>query len=730
MKSKRYSFAATLVAVMMVAVVFAPVIGCGDSEAATDYWTYTVTSDGKVTSSGNEVQGFKAPVESGTYTKDTDGYDAGAWGFDSAGYGPFGSFYAAFDACHGNKMICHLNPNDLKSSVDGKISVDTADSASPYHGHTVNIMWILPTVYWSVDDDGNLILSNDPSKGTAYAHTITTTVDGKETESTYKYLAIGVYEASSATVDGKNILTSTSGTKPLHSQQRSVFRTYANNNVVATADGTTSNGQAMLWNLYAWQLYRFSVLTVGGGWNSQGIFGNGDVYGGHYGTSVNATGDLDKAGPYAGNIGDSGATGTATHHSDSVKAFIEDAWGSLYDFVDGVLIYYKDSQVQMYATQSSVPTNSSGDYTTMIGVLPSSSGYGSTATSSSTDPGFWGLPTGTSGSATSDLYDYIYSGTGSSSSSPYGLFVGGCSRGDGSSSPKFGLSCMSANLGVAYSNTSMGGRLAFVFDADSASTITYDHSALKALGVSDADIQKLPSGKEIEDENTTYDELTLDGYYIDHVGWTVGSETKAPGDTVATTSSHTAKSIWKVQTITMTFKIGDETDKTQVVNKGTSGTVYNPTVEGAFMGWFYDEKFTSKYDSSRTLTADTVLYGKVVPPLIFTSAPMTLATITNVNTDGLVYFDCTDSEGRASVLWDFGDGNTSTDAIAYNSYAESGKYTVTLTVTNASGQSAVATYDVEVGETDSDSDNGFPWKTVVLIGAVAFVAFVVLRRII
>ena len=416
MKTKRYNFVAALVAIMMFAVVFAPIAGCEDSEAATDYWTYTVTSDGKVTGSGSGTASPTAAGAVGTTGKYTSngGSNVGSWGFDSDGYGPFGSFYAAFDACHGNKILCHLNPNDLKSSMDKTITIS---NDSKYDGHIVNIMWVLPTVYWSVDSSGNLVLSNDPSKGTAYAHTI----DGD----VHEYLGIGVYEASKTNIGGKDVLTSTTGTTPNHSEQRSAFRTYANNNTVATEDGTTVTGHAMLWNLYAWQLYRFSVLIVGGGWNSQGIFGNGDVYGGHYGTSANATGDLDTSGPYAGNVGNFGSSGSATYHSDSVKAFIEDAWGSLYDFVDGVLIYYNNSQVQMYATQSSTPTNSSSDYTTMIGVLPSSSNYGSTTTSSSTNPGFWGLPTRTSGSATSGLYDYIYSYTNSSSSSPYGLYVGG-----------------------------------------------------------------------------------------------------------------------------------------------------------------------------------------------------------------------------------------------------------------------------------------------------------------
>lgn len=781
----------------MAAVVVVPIIGCDDSEAASDYWTYTVTSDGKVTGSGSAVASPTAAGAAGTTGKYTSssGSNVGSWGFDSDGYGPFGSFYAAFDACHGNKIICHLNPNDLTKSVDGTISL------SSYSSHTVNIMWVLPTVYWSVNSSGSLVLSNDPSKGTAYAHTI----DGE----VHEYLGIGVYEASSATVDGKTLLTSTTGTKPLYSQNRAAFRDYANNNTVATEDGTTVTGHAMLWNLYAWQLYRFSVLTVGGGWNSQGIFGNGDVYGSHYGSSVNSTGDLDTSGPYAGNVGNSGSSGSSTYHSDSVKVFIEDAWGSLYDFVDGVLIYYNNSQVQMYATQSSKPTNLAADYTEMIGVLPSSSGYGTTTTTSSTNAGFWGLPTATGGSATGGLFDYIYSAPGSSSSSPCGLFVGGYSNGNASNAPLYGLSYMDACIDVGDSYTNIGGRLAFVFDADPASsqTVTYDHSNLTALlGDGGAAAKNLAQKKAITD-GATYNQLAQQGVYK-HVGWEVNGQKLSTTATITITESHTAKSLWakdpvvtlnndaltglggsaegllttltvtdetvcypdfdtvgdfthigwyvdgtlyspghkvvkdsdhiaysawRAPMITITFMVEGTQHGTLEVPKYSVGVVYTPSnVEGVFMGWYYDSTYTEKYDATKSLEADTILYAKGVKPLVFTSVPTANAVITQIDASGLVYFDATDNEGRLSVLWDFGDGNTSTDPIAYNSYAEPGTYNVTLTVTNASGDSAQKTYQVVYA--GPDDSRPAEKRNAVVYGAVCAVlilaAFSIGRRLI
>ena len=530
MGSKGCNYATVLVAVMIAAAVFVPIVGSEDSDATTDYWTYTVTSAGGVTDSAGNTPTSAGPAGATGIYKSNDGTNVGSWGFDSDGYGPFGSFYAAFDACHGNRIISHLDPNDLTVSVDGSISL------SSYSGHTINIMWILPTIYWSVNSSGDLILSNDPSKGEAYAHTI----DGD----VHRYLAIGVYEASIATVDGKTVLASTTGTKPLIENPRSVFREYANNNIVATVDGSTANGYAMLWNFYAWQLYRFSVLTVGGGWDTQGIFGNGDVFGSHTGSDVNPTGDLDKSGPYAGNVGNSGGSGDDGYHSDSVKAFIEDGWGSLYDLVDGVLIDYHDSNFHMYATQSSTPTDSASDYTTEIGVLPKSSGnYTLTSTNASTRPEFWGLPTGVGGSATSGLYDILWTSDTYSSFSPFGLYVGGCSAQGKTSAPKFGISYMYANGPVTDKGYHVGGRLAFVYDPIS-SAVTYDHIALTdALDDGGTAAAALTQRKDIT-AGGTYDRLPDTAGYR-HKGWRVDGEVLEPEAGIVKMISHTIYSVWE-----------------------------------------------------------------------------------------------------------------------------------------------------------------------------------------
>ncbi len=558
--SRRVGVFAVLTVLIMAAVAFVPALDQVESESS-DYWTYTITSTGEVASSETGIQGFSAPVDSGKYDRRTTGYDAGAWGFDSCGYGPFGSFYAAFDACHGNKMICHLNPDNLKKSVDGTITIS---KDSKYDGHTVNIMWVLPTIYWSVDDSGNLVLSNDPKNGTAYAHTF---VDNGVTK-TYEYLGIGVYEASTMGSGDDMKLTSTTGTTSLSYATRADFRTYAGRNIVATEDGTSSNGHAMLWNFYAYQLYRYCVLTVGGGWDSQSIFGNGDVAGGHCWGNF-PTGDLDDSGPYAGTVGAYdesefwGGQSESKYFSDSVKAFIEDAWGMRYDLVDGVLTYsvpgYWDngtrveSKAMMYVTQAVVPTDeySQEDYPSGFG-LPLKSGYFIPATTSAADAAFWGMPSGSAeGSASGGLCDQYYWGEGDlSPDGPFCLIVGGCSSTTDIYAPGDGMSKMNTSCSLTGGSSSQGGRLAFAFDDDPMPVtapevkVTYNHDDLRALlkqygyreDLAD-DLMTQPTGKE------NYNKLRdVEGFR--HVGWIVDGVQCAAESRFLKTTDHEARSVW------------------------------------------------------------------------------------------------------------------------------------------------------------------------------------------
>lgn len=768
--NSRRKMMATFAVFLSLAVLFAP-MAMVDEEADAAYgetYTYTISSNGTI--SGYNPIGTSS--SSGSYTS-VNGTNSGSWAFNDEGYGPFNSFYAAFDPAQNNKMIGHLDPDDLTKLVDG----------TSIAGQDYNIMWCLPTVYWKTSGT-SLVLTNDPNaSGTAYAHTINGHV--------YSYIGIGVYEASKQTIGGQTILTSFTDSTPTVNQTRATFRDQANNQLVNT-DGNGNNGYAMLWNFYQWELYKYCALAVMGSWNSQAVAGNGNVYGGDY---THTTGDHDKSGPYAGTKGSS-----TTYYRDPVKVFIESAWGGAYDFVDGVVVSAKE----YYIDQSAVPTDkTSGTYiTNPSGTLPGSSGYG---TNPSTEAAIWGMPTATGGSSTTGLCDYVYSDNGSN----YVVFVGGRSNSNSSHAPYFGLSFASCNDDLSSSYSTVGGRLAFVFDADPASgnTVTYDHSALTSAGGNASGLAasvlvpidesyQLPNlgtvgefthiGWEVNgvaqpvnytitptdnmtvkslwrhNSTITFDHSALEDYHqsasglatssgaqpdgtpytlpsmgviggYTHSGWYIDGVFYAVGAQYTPSGNVTAYSVWQQPMITMTFVVEGETYATLKVPGGSSGIVFTPVmVDGAFEGWFYDPGFDTKYDATQALDSNTTLYAKGVPPLEFTSVPTANASITAVNgIADLYYFDATDSTGKYSVHWDFGDGNTSDDVLAYNSYSEPGVYTVTLTVTNADGVYAVQTYTVDTTEpAEDDGDDGN--RDILLYVAIAIVIIaiggIVVRR--
>ena len=364
-----------------------------------------------------------------------EGMYPGSWTWDrTTGIGPYNSFYGAFDIDDGNAFVGVLDPYNLKQLVDGTPLSET--------GH-FNIMWVLPTVYWSVDANGNLELSNDPTKGTAYAHTI----DGH----VYKYIAIGVYEGT-PNDDGTSPtkLTSESGKLPIVSKTRAQFRTLAHANDVSEL-GT--DAYAMLWNFYMWELYKYIGFTAMEDFNSQKIVGWGHTLGSTYTFDSGATDDL---GPYAGKVS---ASVSSTTGDSSVKLILENTWGGVLEFVDGVVV---NGQQGFYIDTKHSPTDATAVGADVIYVEQtlSSSGF---QTSISTDSRIWGVGTDkTDGSATNGLADYLYT----SSSTDRVLAVGGEASPNAYGATWMGVSYAHIANNLTYSNGSLGSRLAFVFDQD------------------------------------------------------------------------------------------------------------------------------------------------------------------------------------------------------------------------------------------------------------------------
>lgn len=436
--------AATLMVALMMFSGAAVMVGTEDNaldavvgDGGAYSYTLTYHSDQMGNTAAQELQltvDGMTPIShaSGTTTLSSLANE-GSWGFNTTtGIGPFNSFYAAFDMTDGNKFVSILNPYDLTKKIDGTSLGDMSN---------YNIMWVLPTVYWSVDNNGNLTLTNDPTGGTAYAHTINGHV--------YNYMALGVYEGYLKTISGTQYLTSQSGVSASANQTIPTLRDKANNYTMDSSLGT--NAHSMLWNFYMYELYKYCSYTVMEGFNSQSFVGNGYVYGS---TSSFTTGSLNTNGPYAGNPGSmGGATSFQNYGSDPVKLFLENAWGGAKDWVDGIIV---TNNTLLYLDTSSAPSGSttSGDYIEEFScTIPS--GY---ANEIRGDAKLWGIGTNTAGSYSIGLTDYSFSNT----SAQANIVVGGNAGTEISTAWGYGIGCIEYKGATTSSNS--GSRLAFVMD--------------------------------------------------------------------------------------------------------------------------------------------------------------------------------------------------------------------------------------------------------------------------
>lgn len=548
-----------LAVAMMMLMAFAMAMPAEESDAdATSYYRYEMTYSGEQITQIDIYTSSTAasPAKTITTKNAVDSF----WTFTD-GYGPFNSCYAAVDST--GAIAFHLNPNNLKQKLDG-----TSYTTSNY-----NIVWLVPTVYWSATSTKLTMCSESFSGASAYAHTIGGSV--------HKYIGIGVYEASKSTFGGvSNCLMSQTGQTPTVSTTIVDFDTYAHN----------TPGNTMLWNFYQWTLTKMATYTVGMGKNSQQIFGAGLTSG-----SAKATTGL----------GDS-AGAIVTGQTSYSKVFIENSWGSVYEWVGDTVF----SSKVLYAGQNaSGVTYTATTGKTAGGTLPSSNWISETYK----DAAYWDLPKSSTSSsnASNTNYpgDYVDSNSGTRV-----LLVGGY-WGNGTNA---GVACAYASYDSTRAYNFVGARLAYYFDADPAasSPASYDHSGLTGAGQSASGLAT-QSTNNISGGSLTLEKLANVGNYV-HIGWYYNGTYYNPTATVTGLgTSATFKSVWH-SPVTIDKSGASGTNTTVAVN---SSSTYNGEVtvtvsalsntnNWAHYGWSYGG--TAYSETSKTITVSKPTGGALV----------------------------------------------------------------------------------------------------------------------
>ena len=284
----------------------------------------------------------------------------------------------------------------------------------PSHITTLNTMFNIPTVYRKGSADA-LVHSNNPSHGTAYAHT--------QGGVTRNYRALAAYNCT--VVNGK--LMSLSGKLPTKSMTLADFRTAAE----ANGDGWG------LWKYWDWQLLKEMTFFALKSFNGQNLLGQGG-----YTCGSNTTGTCDQLGMFAGDV-----TGT----SSSVKCFVEDWWGSQYNFIDDFI----NNSGTVYAGQQVKVTDDIANMVQIDSGFTHSSGFPSAIR---TGDEAWGMGTNISGDRSKGLCDRVIGSTSASRIGYVGSSSGLVSNGYA------GPSYLNTNNTLSTSNTNFGARLAFSFD--------------------------------------------------------------------------------------------------------------------------------------------------------------------------------------------------------------------------------------------------------------------------
>ena len=170
----------------------------------------------------------------------------------------------------------------------------------------------------------------------------------------------------------------------------------------------------------------------------------------------------------------------------------------------------------------------------------------------------------------------------------------------------------------------------------------------------------------------------------------------------ATTTNFDTIIICMKPMVTVTFDSNGGTEvQAQAVEIGTLiAAPDDPELYGyVFAGWFVDDgTFLNEFDFNSPIQSNIALYAKWNGDLKFTTDPISDGDVVSVNgLPGTVSFKATASRDYTSLVWDFGDGSSSTNTYATHYYGQPGTYTATLTVFNNHG-SDTTEFIIEVPE--------------------------------
>ena len=470
---------------------------------------YVLTYDGKNVNITN-VQAYVGETPTATSgTLQSNTYRSGTtmgsfWKFDShTGLGPFNSYYAAFNIASGtnaddsyeqrlNKtagaIAYVLNPNNLKQTLNGT-------PINHNNSQFYNIMLVVPAVYW-VSDSNNLYLSSSPSFTfgsvqktgmIAYAHTTSTNNSVTGSGATlHPYIALGVYEGSTAGTGDNTKLVSQSG-KDTSTDSLNNLRTQALRN---TAIDSTSSYQVI--NYYQWTLYKMMSYTVIGSKNVQKMVGNGNV---------------NTSNPSKTGLADSNSWHYATNNTS--KLFLENTWGSRIEVIGDAYVGYHTFYVgntlggknlgNQYRDNGD-SLNSSGVGVQYTGKDKSGMEYRS-ITSTRTDSKYWDFINGINNSNYSDNLDnpgdkYGKTAYYSTAKYKYEIRIGGSN----STKSDSGLSWI--NNGYYISSSGTNGRLVYVMSESAVTPTTHTITYIANNGEGSGPIGIKAAGSTMLEDNT------------------------------------------------------------------------------------------------------------------------------------------------------------------------------------------------------------------------------------